>query len=116
MVRRILFVDNVPPAVSRECITTPEICAEFTDWNALRDERLLAPDFDLLVAVAVLGCRASANFFRSLPARPINRPILGIFPESDEVLRASARMVDDFILAPVRADELCHRIHRILDD
>jgi two-component system response regulator GlrR len=116
MFRRVLFVDGVPPAVSKECITTPKIVAEFTGWNALPDERLLAPDFDLLVAVAARGCRASANFFQSLPARPVSRPILGIFPESDETLQASSRMVDDFILAPVRADELRHRILRILDD
>jgi DNA-binding NtrC family response regulator len=116
MFRRVLFVDGVPPAVSKECTTTPKIVVEFTDWNALPGERLLAPDFDLLVAVAAPGCRASTNFFQSLPARPVSRPILGIFRESDETLQASSRMVDDFILTPVRADELRHRIHRILDD
>ena len=115
MFRRVLFVDGVPPAVSRECITTPKIVTEFTAWNSLADERLLTPDYDLLVAVAAPGCRASANFFQSLPRRPISRPILGIFPAGDENLRTASRMVDDFILAPVREDELRHRIHRILD-
>ena len=115
MFRRVLFVDGVPPAVSRECITTPKIVTEFAAWNSLADERLLTPDYDLLVAVAAPGCRASANFFQSLPRRPISRPVLGIFPAGDENLRTASRMVDDFILAPVREDELRHRIHRILD-
>jgi DNA-binding NtrC family response regulator len=116
MFRRVLFLDGVPPAVSKECFTTLKIATEFADWNLLAAERLLTPDFDLLVAVAAPGCPTSTNFFRSLPARPLSRPILGIFSESDENLHTSSRMVDDFILAPVRADELRHRVHRILDD
>lgn len=116
MFRRVLFVDGVPPAVSKECFTASKVVTEFAGWNSLADERLLTPDFDLLVAVAAPGCRASTNFFQSLPARPIGRPILGIFSESDETLHTASRMVDDFILAPVRADELRHRIDRILDD
>jgi DNA-binding NtrC family response regulator len=116
MFRRVLFVDGVPPSVSKECITIPTILTEFAGWDSLADERLFMPDFDLLVAVAAPGCRASTDFFQSLSARPVNRPVLGIFSENDRNLHTSSRIVDDFILAPVRAHELRHRIHRILDD
>jgi two-component system, NtrC family, response regulator GlrR len=115
MFRRVLLVDGFPPSVSKECFTASKVITEFAGWNSLPDGRLLSPDFDLLVAVAAPDYRESTNFFQSLPARPLRRPILGIFSDRDETLHVASRMVDDFILAPVRGDELCHRIDRILD-
>ena len=37
MFRRVLFVDGVPPAVSKECVTTPKIVTEFSGWNSPAD-------------------------------------------------------------------------------
>src|SRR5262245_37627933 len=116
MFRRVLFLDGAPPAVGKDCVTALPVLAEFAHWDTLAMERLHAPDFDLLVAVAAPSCRTSSDFFQSLSVRPVSRPILGIFSASDENLRTSSRLVDDFILAPVRADELRHRVFRILGE
>lgn len=55
-------------------------------------------------------------FFESLHKHPIQTPVLAILPErpGDTVLQTVSRVVDDFLLCPLREEELNTRVARIL--
>jgi DNA-binding NtrC family response regulator len=112
----VLFLDAMPGSVDRNSILGLPIAAEFADWDTYDIGRLRRPDFDLLVAVAATASANASAFFESLMEKPGRHPTLAIFTPEDKFLRKASRMVDDFIVAPVRGGELLHRVSRILGD
>jgi DNA-binding NtrC family response regulator len=110
----VLFLDERPGLIDRSCVAALPITAEFADWSASAEERLHRPDLDLLVAVDVPDSPSARSFFERLAAKPPCHPTLAVFPSSSAFLQTASRLVDDFVLAPVRGPELTHRIWRIL--
>lgn len=69
-----------------------------------------------LVAVAVPHTPAICDAFQRLRQRPFNTPTFAVVsPHADEsFLNLVSDTVDDFLVAPVRAPELHHRLKRLL--
>jgi DNA-binding NtrC family response regulator len=86
-----------------------------TSWESFAPEQLRTGRHSLLIANAVPGTDKAAAFFRWLRGNPISVPIFAILPEQDgALLQAASETVDDFLLWPIRAEELNQRIARLL--
>ena len=84
-------------------------------WSSFFPEQLESCSETLLLASAVPRCEEALRLFRWLRDHPLRIPTLAILPEGDdEMLRAAASAVDDFLLAPVKQEELRHRLARLL--
>ena len=114
MLPTVLFLDARPGLIDRSCVAALPITAEFADWSAPAEERLRRPHHDLLVAVDVPHSPNARSFFERLVAKPPYHPTLAVFPPESAFLQTASRLVDDFVLAPVRGLEFTHRIWRIL--
>jgi DNA-binding NtrC family response regulator len=69
----------------------------------------------LVIANAVTGGARVAEFFQWLQSNPVSVPVFAILPADDGVLlRAATETVDDFLLWPIRPEELKTRIARLL--
>src|SRR5262245_54149644 len=110
----VLFLDGTPGLIARSSVSALPIAAEFADWSPSAEERLRRPDLDLLVAVDAPESPCARTFFEQLPAKPPCHPTLAVFSPRSAFLQTASRLVDDFVLAPVRGPELTHRISRIL--
>ena len=85
------------------------------EWNSFLPEQLGSCSEDLLLANAASGCEEPLRLFRWLRDHPLRIPTLAILPEGNhEMLQAAAAAVDDFLLAPVKHEELRHRLARLL--
>jgi len=104
--------DSLAPLLNRDA----NVCCEQIQWEALAFDELLPRAADMIVAVPGARDSTAMDRFRSLARQRLAVPILAVLPEhSDEpLLRAVVPTVDDFLLRPVRAPELCHRIARLL--
>jgi DNA-binding NtrC family response regulator len=90
-------------------------CSRRTSWDAFNPEQLLTSNDTLLIVNAVPGTEQARRFFLWLRDNPVPLPIFAILPDqNDEVLRAALASVDDFLLWPVRTEELNRRITRLL--
>jgi two-component system response regulator GlrR len=114
MLPTVLFLDGRPGLIDMSYVSALPITAEFADWNVTTEERLRRPDLDLLVAVDAPDTPNASTFFEQLSAKPPRHPTLAVFPPESAFLQTASRLVDDFVLAPVRGSELTHRIARIL--
>src|SRR6516165_7879233 len=114
MLPTVLFLDGRPGLIDRSCVSALPITAEFADWSATAEERLRRPHLDLLVAVDAPDAPNASIFFEQLTAKPPCHPTLAVFRPGSGLLQTASRLVDDFVLAPVRRPELTHRIMRIL--
>jgi DNA-binding NtrC family response regulator len=86
-----------------------------TVWEAFSLEQLRSPSQSLLVANAVPGTERAIQFFRWLRQNPLPVATFAIVREEDrELLEAAVDAVDDFLLWPVRVEELRQRISRLL--
>lgn len=84
-------------------------------WDVFSPEQLRRGKDSLLIANAVPGSDLATDFFRWLRNNPVPVPIFAILPpEDDTLLRAATETVDDFLLWPVRPEELKRRIARFL--
>jgi two-component system response regulator GlrR len=84
-------------------------------WNSFLPEQLGACSENLVLASAVPRCEEALRLFRWLRKNPLPIATLAILPDGDqEILRAAAGAVDDFLFAPVREEELRHRLARLL--
>jgi DNA-binding NtrC family response regulator len=110
----VLFLDGTPGLIDRNSVSALPIAAEFADWSPSAEERLRRPDLDLLVAVDAPDSPCARTFFEQLPSKPPCHPTLAVFSPRSAFLQTASRLVDDFVLAPVRGPELTHRISRIL--
>ncbi len=69
----------------------------------------------LVVANAVPGGSQATEFFQWLGKNPISIPVFAILPAEDgALLKAAMETVDDFVLWPIRPEELNQRIGRFL--
>ena len=114
MLPTVLFLDGKPGLIDRSCVSALPITAEFADWSAAAEERLRRPHLDLLVAVDAPDAPNASTFFEQLAAKPPCHPTLAVFRADSGFLQTASRLVDDFVLAPVRRPELTHRMMRIL--
>jgi DNA-binding NtrC family response regulator len=114
----ILIVEHVQSSI--QCggeliILPPEWNPRRTSWDSFSPKQLRDGKHSLLIANAVPESHKAAEFFRWLRDNPIPVPIFAILPpEDDALLRAAMETVDDFLLWPVRPEELNRRIARFL--
>src|SRR5262249_45985547 len=52
--------------------------------------------------------------FQWLAKTPVGVPTLAVLPATDDIVRAAAKAVDDFLIAPFGSIELHHRMVRLL--
>jgi DNA-binding NtrC family response regulator len=73
-------------------------------------------DSQLLLAVAVPETTEAISFFRALLNQPARIPTLAVVPSesSEELLRTTAEAADDFMVWPIREQELPQRVKRLL--
>lgn len=84
-------------------------------WDSFRPERLREGSVGLLIANAAEGNATAAEFFHWLREHSVPVPIFAILPPGDDPLsRVAIETVDDFLLSPVRPEELIRRIARIV--
>jgi DNA-binding NtrC family response regulator len=90
-------------------------CAR-VDWPAGVAAAARPSSVDLVVAVAVPETEGVAGLLEAVRCRPTLPPTFVVLPRDppDPVLRAVTASADDFIFSPLRADELRHRLARLL--
>lgn len=87
-------------------------------WSSLSDAELNRLDSQLLLAVAVPESREAISFLLSRVNRPGRIPTLAVIPSesSGEFLRTASDAADDFMLWPIREQELRERVKRLIGD
>ena len=124
MAHRLVTINDRPcaPEPSLDCLLSrffPEP-ATFShrclEWATLAPDDLSAFKPDLIIALAAAERDRAARMFQSLQDWHLGAPILALLAsDSDEgVLPAAAETADDFILGPLRPDELERRVTRLL--
>jgi two-component system response regulator GlrR len=117
MPRQLLFIEDASHWLGEQCCwAASNIHAESISWTSLNPGRLCERNIDLIVAQTDPECAGAADFLRWLGEHPIGKPVLAIVTADGELMRTAARVADDFIVAPVRSEELRHRIVRILGE
>ncbi len=119
MSNRILIVEH--PRSSPDCdgvlteVSTEWENARRASWDTFSPKDLCASKDSLVIANAVLGGGKVAEFFQWLEKNPVSVPIFAILPADDcALLRAATETVDDFLLWPIRPEELNRRVARLL--
>jgi DNA-binding NtrC family response regulator len=90
-------------------------CA-IVSWDALALEVLPDYDTDVIVALAAVDPTPARRLFDWLADHPVRRPILAVLPSppDEALIESAAGAVDDFVLLPVREEELRQRLTRML--
>ncbi|MGD0096977.1 MAG: sigma-54 dependent transcriptional regulator [Terracidiphilus sp.] len=84
-------------------------------WHSFSPEDLRAMKDCLLIACAVPCDSKVAAFFQWLRSNPVSVPIFAILPaDNGDLLRLATETVDDFLLWPIRPEELRTRVARLL--
>ena len=85
-------------------------------WESLVPTSLGRTEVHAVVAVAVPHTPKVTSTFEWLRQHPITIPALAVLPSDAEepLLRMAAEAADDFIVSPLRVDELRQRLGRIL--
>lgn len=116
---RILIVEH--PQSSPHCggdqaVFTPEWKnARRASWDSFSPEYLRAVKDSLVIANAVPGGGKVMEFFQWLRKNPVAVPIFAILPADDgALLQVATETADDFLLWPIRPEELKTRITRLL--
>lgn len=90
-------------------------CTQSVSWESVTGDVLSAGNHRLILVDAVSAPEKAEAFFASLQSKPIAAPIFAVIPEEDdELLQLAAEVADDFLLWPLRPEELRRRITRIL--
>jgi DNA-binding NtrC family response regulator len=90
-----------------------EFACERIEWAAFAPEKLGSAAADAIVAVPNTS-KADA-VFESLRRRPIATPVFTVLPsDAGELLRMAMETADDFIVAPIRPNELRQRLARLV--
>lgn len=89
---------------------------EQSTWEALRPESVGNFSAELIVADAASEDRPPINLFQWLRGHPIAIPTFAILPGDppEELFDLTCETADDFMLWPVRPQELLHRLARII--
>lgn len=114
----VLIVEHPCSSLYRDwptVLSRPEVPVSRQFWNSFVPERLCSGEQSLLIANAVPRSEEAIRFFHRLREEPLSMPTFAILPENDgELLQAAADIVDDFLVWPVRPEELRKRINRLL--
>lgn len=115
MPRRFLILEHSGKAPSWLPILGAQANCEIKEWESFFPQAL-DPRIHLILAHAAPEMGKTMFFFEWLRKNPIRTPVLAILPElpDDGVLREVSQVVDDFLLCPLREEELNLRITRIL--
>lgn len=84
-------------------------------WQHFHDSRADDDAVSVVIAIAAERDPRSEAYFRRLATRRMHCPVLAVLPgDPSPALLAAAASADDFILGPVRVDELRSRLDRLL--
>jgi len=84
-------------------------------WDGFRCEALRPQRSPVIVANAAPASDSAREFFSWLHEHPVGAPVFAILPADDgELMQKAMTVVDDFLLWPVRGDELYYRLQRLL--
>jgi DNA-binding NtrC family response regulator len=117
---RCLVIQHQPTRVDHHLqrVLAPErgFTCDVVSWTTLAPETLPSYDTDVIVALAAADPLPARRLFEWLVHHPVPRPILAVLPApADEALiESAASAADDFVLLPVRDEELRHRLARML--
>lgn len=117
---RILVVDTASAPSYTEIQSALADRADFTvqrlAWEHVDRETLAIRRPHAVVAVAVPHTAEVTAALERLSAQPLAMPVVVILPAQPEspLLRLTASTTDDFLLAPVRREELHERLRRVL--
>jgi len=116
---RVVIIDRTQSSadhIGRSPFDSPEwSTARRATWDSFSKDEVHDRKIMLVIVNAVPGCEKAIEFFGKLRNNPIPVPVFAILPaEDDTLLRAATDTVDDFLLWPVRAEELSQRIRRFL--
>lgn len=86
------------------------------DWAAVKLDNLDGDDAHAVVAVAVPPTPKVTRVMEWLSGHRLMAPTFAVLPvgAGDSLVRMAAEATDDFILCPLRQDELRHRLRRLL--
>src|SRR5262245_17708548 len=120
MAYRLLVIESdEAPADASVCAALGDqrdySCRSVT-WESVGPPKLMPGDAHAVVAVAVPRTSKSDSVFQWLHDNPPTVPTFAVLPgqAGEPLLRAAVEAVDDFILAPIRVEELRHRLGRLL--
>ena len=119
MARPVLVIEHrsgvAPDGVGRLLASDAGLALEYANWDAHLVERVRGSRARLVVAVPD-GERAPALHFFDWVRRAVDVSMFAVLPECAdcELTRSAIDAADDFALAPVRVEELCHRVRRLL--
>lgn len=87
-------------------------------WGSFQVEKLRDFEGDLLISVTSTQTMCSVLFHEWLRTHPIAAPVLVILPQEpgEELLRSASKASDDFLLCPIREEELKCRLGRLLGE
>ena len=85
-------------------------------WDSFRPDSLCDCRAQLVVPIVISALTPAKNLFQWLRDHPIATPTLAVLPRDSEgqLLQIASETVDDFVLWPLREEELLQRLVRIL--
>jgi DNA-binding NtrC family response regulator len=117
---RLLVIDDVSGPLG-ESFSTPPLLDESWNietvaWSMLDVDRYRERRVDLIVAAAVPAQSKFLEFVASLKSDPRGSPMILALPPAADVtfLQKCLAVADDFVVTPLRLQELRHRIERLL--
>jgi two-component system, NtrC family, response regulator GlrR len=121
MLHEICVIESceMAPQLSVTRLLTPEMgfhCS-LSNWAGFSAEKLRADDSQLILAVAAPEPGEALDFFRSLRTGPRLLPTVAVIPHdaTEELMHTVLEATDDFVLWPVRTQELRQRLVRLLE-
>lgn len=119
MRRRVLILEHSGSGTS-SCLhmLSARAHCEVRNWESFRPPVAPDPGTHLILVHAAPDPSKAMFFFDWLQTNPLNIPVLAILPEApgEDVLRKVSSVVDDFLLCPLREEELKQRVARILGE
>ena len=120
MLHRVLLIEDargVHESDIRELLSRQRgFDCQVAAWDPASPPKLFNCPFDVIVFMAGGALERPTSFFHFLRSEPTSVPVLAVLPQNgnEEMLRPAAQVVDDFLFAPVIAEELHCRLERIL--
>jgi DNA-binding NtrC family response regulator len=122
MLHELLLIEDGPQirenSISNFLTPAQGFNCERLTWEFFVPEGLCRRAFDLLIAVTPADPSNCLSLFDWLAVHPTPVATFAVLPgdSNDQLLNLAAQTVDDFLLAPVRDDELRCRLTRILGE
>ena len=120
MPTRLLLIEDQPllfqDSVRHHLTLERGFLCEHQAWSSIDPHGLPPPGVELMVLAGSNKPDQPLRLFNWLRSHPIDKPTLAVLSQDagDEVFRSAMETVDDFVLSPVRGEELHCRVNRIL--